>query len=179
MKKYLLWMVLGCMLLSIGALALTILNTSESSNTGYVSIQKLYDGFEMKNEMESDYKNIESRRKTIIDSLKIESDYYYKQNLVNNKLSDKAKKKLLHLQNQIKIKEEQFADENMALSKSYTDQVLKQLNQYVYDYGQENGYRYILGANNSGTIMYANNSEDISTEVLEYINKRYKGEQSK
>lgn len=37
------------------------------------------------------------------------------------------------------------------------------------------GYRYIFGAEGSGVLMYADERNNITKEVIEYINARYKG----
>lgn len=68
-----------------------------------------------------------------------------------------------------------FKQELQSAAASYTEQIWKQINQYTIEYGKAEGYTYILGANSNGTIMYANESEDITEKVLEYINRKYEG----
>jgi outer membrane protein len=73
------------------------------------------------------------------------------------------------------MKKQQFDDDNQDMSKQYTEEIMKQLNEYVRDYGKANGYTYILGAQGSGSIMSADDKNDITTTVLEYVNEKYKG----
>ena len=49
------------------------------------------------------------------------------------------------------------------------------LNDVILDYGKENECDYILGADGSGSLMYAKDSDDITKDVLVYINNKYKG----
>ncbi len=47
------------------------------------------------------------------------------------------------------------------------------LNQYIIDFGEEKRYKYIFGANGSGTMMYGVDSKDITDKLLEYVNNKY------
>jgi Skp family chaperone for outer membrane proteins len=49
------------------------------------------------------------------------------------------------------------------------------MNQYVKDFGSKYGYTYIFGADGSGFLMYSLEANNITKEVKEYINSRYKG----
>ncbi|ABG60451.1 OmpH family outer membrane protein [Cytophaga hutchinsonii] len=50
-----------------------------------------------------------------------------------------------------------------------------QINQYIKDYGTENKIVYILGANGTGNLMFADTSYNITKPVVEYINTRFEG----
>ena len=52
---------------------------------------------------------------------------------------------------------------------------MTQLNEYIEDFGEENKLDYIFGANGTGTIMYGNESKDVTKEVVTYVNKKYVG----
>ncbi|HUH74218.1 MAG TPA: hypothetical protein VLZ75_07405 [Chitinophagales bacterium] len=49
------------------------------------------------------------------------------------------------------------------------------LNQYIIEFGDEKKYRYIFGANGTGTMMYGAERKDITSDVLEYVNEKYNG----
>ena len=49
------------------------------------------------------------------------------------------------------------------------------MSQYILDYGKNNNYDLILGADGNGVLMYANDKMNISEEITKYINSRYKG----
>jgi len=51
--------------------------------------------------------------------------------------------------------------------------IWKRLNPYIAEYGKEKGYAYIYGANGTGNVLYADEGEDITDELIEYVNKRY------
>jgi outer membrane protein len=50
-----------------------------------------------------------------------------------------------------------------------------QLNQYITEYGKTKDYEYILGANGSGSLMYADSTLNITEEVTAFANKKYSG----
>ncbi|BDD07138.1 OmpH family outer membrane protein [Aureibacter tunicatorum] len=46
------------------------------------------------------------------------------------------------------------------------------INQDLKEFGDLEGYSYILGAMGNGSLMYASKTEDITMDVLEYSNKK-------
>ncbi len=73
-------------------------------------------------------------------------------------------------------KEDEINRSLEAMASGYQNQIWQQVNTYVKEYGRINDYDFIYGADGKGTLMYAKESSDISLELIEYINKRYKGE---
>ena len=56
-----------------------------------------------------------------------------------------------------------------------TQQVLSEVNSFIEAYGEKHGYSLILGANNSGNIVYAETYLDITEELEMALNNNYKG----
>lgn len=59
------------------------------------------------------------------------------------------------------------------------DSVISKMNAFVEDYGKKNGYTFILGKNQAGSVMYGKDANDITEAVTEAINADYKGNDSK
>lgn len=143
--------------------------------TGYIVISQLYDGFELKIEMEKKYLATKNARQKILDSLAfeitlMEKKMEVKEKVVDNQNYDEKVQEYL-------LKKKTFDEDNDALSQKYDEQIITQLNQYVKDFGKAYQYTYIFGTGGNGSLMYANESEeDITKKVLEYINKKYNGE---
>jgi Skp family chaperone for outer membrane proteins len=72
-------------------------------------------------------------------------------------------------------KKEFFEQDNQRALQETNVKIWKQINQYIKDYGEQNGYDYIYGADGTGTLMYADKKNDITTDVSLYVNKRYAG----
>lgn len=54
------------------------------------------------------------------------------------------------------------------------DTLIKEVRKYVQDYGKKNGYTYILGSNDAGSVMYGDETKDLTKEILDELNKAYK-----
>lgn len=65
--------------------------------------------------------------------------------------------------------QQQAQQENQRLTKA----VLEEINVYLKQYGKEKGYTFILGATESGSIVYAAEGTDITEDVLKGLNAQY------
>lgn len=59
------------------------------------------------------------------------------------------------------------------------DTLVKQVKAFVKDYGKKNGYTFILGANEAGSVMYGSEDKDITDAVIKALNGDTKTEESK
>ncbi|QRM88700.1 OmpH family outer membrane protein [Lacinutrix sp. WUR7] len=53
------------------------------------------------------------------------------------------------------------------------DSALVKVQEFVTDYGKKNGYTYILGKNEAGSVMYGSEANDITKVVTEALNASY------
>jgi Skp family chaperone for outer membrane proteins len=68
-----------------------------------------------------------------------------------------------------------IANVERQLSDKYTSDIWKVINESVNEFGEKEGYDLIFGAVGSGSLMYADRSQDVTDEVIQFINERYKG----
>jgi outer membrane protein len=54
-----------------------------------------------------------------------------------------------------------------------TQKVLNQINSFVKVYAQKNGYKLIIGTTEDGNLMYADETLDITDDVLSELNIKY------
>lgn len=59
------------------------------------------------------------------------------------------------------------------LSQKYTQEVYARLNEYIKAFGKEKKYSIILGSNGEGNVMYVDKSNDITVDILKYVNQKY------
>lgn len=52
--------------------------------------------------------------------------------------------------------------------------VVNEVNAYIKEYGKNHSYKIIIGANNSGNVLYAQDGVDLTQEVLTGLNLKYK-----
>lgn len=140
---------------------------------GYVTTMKVFDAFKLKKELESDYKKVQMVKQSYLDSLKLTI-----QELMLKSKNGNNEEQISNYKKHYLLKENQFNEENQRLFDQYNEQIWKQINQYIEDYGKENGYDYLFGASGQGTIMYAGKKEDLTKEISDYVNTKYSGKKS-
>lgn len=144
-------------------------NESKKEKIVYVDNMELFSKFQMKIELENKFKAVESFRKTILDSLYNE----IRIKLEINK--DEEQESIKLLKKEFLIKKELFEKENSETQSLYNDQIWNQLNEYTKQYGDEMNYDFIIGANGKGELMYAKSSKNITSELLNFVNKKFNG----
>lgn len=148
----------------------------KSEKIAYLKNTELYNNFELKKELEQKLLVVQNARKSILDSLMLQLKITSQQ-VDYNKGKDQSEVQLFQRQKQsFLIKEKEFDEDNKRLAEQYSQQIWKQINQYISDYGKENGYAFIYGASGDGSIMFAEDRYDITKDFTEYINNKYKGE---
>lgn len=155
-------------ILVIASLSITLFSLlNKKSRTAFVETAYVFNEFKLKKEMEAKFIEIEKTRKSILDSLfeKIKQAETLK---LNSDQLDILKRDFLY-------KKQKFEEESQTTKNSYDSQIWNQLNQYVKEYGEENGFEIIFGANGQGNIMHADESLNISKEIIEYANRKYSG----
>jgi outer membrane protein len=159
----------------IGIITYLAFTHKPERKVGYVQIKELYNGFELKKQMEQKYIQAKQKGDKTLDAMKFELNKLLKQ-------IDAEKEKNPKTIEEFKKKKEEFyqtkstvEEENTKLSKQYDEQILTQLNQYVKDYGIAQHYDLLFGADESGTLMFATEEMNRTKEVLEYINAKYNG----
>lgn len=82
----------------------------------------------------------------------------------------------------IRTKQRQFTEYQQAIQTQaqqddakMTGDVITQVNTYLKKYGEERGYKIIIAATEYGNLAYADESLDITDEVLEGLNAAYAG----
>jgi outer membrane protein len=85
------------------------------------------------------------------------------------------KKKLLtyqkgNLDKYNELMEDKIHEEDQKL----TQGVLNQVNTFVTEYGDAHGYDVIFGTNLNGNIIYGAKAYDLTEEILDALNKKYK-----
>lgn len=157
------------------AIGLFIFYKYPKEKTAYVDINKIFSEFILKKELEVQLIKVKESRKMIIDSLEFGLKLLSKQIQSENQVN-KDRVALFEVKREEYIqKKEQFEEDTDAVAKQYDKQIISQMNQYVKDYGNKNGFTYIFGADGSGFLMFSAEQKNITEEVKKYINDRYKG----
>jgi outer membrane protein len=163
----------------ISLVALLAYHRFYATKTAYIEIKKVFNGFQMKAELEEKYKQTQKGRDRILDSLSFNLKVMSKHlNELKDKKADINKEEIYQFEynreEYLKLKT-RYQEDNAALSQKYDSQILAQLTQYVIEFGKKNNYDIILGTDGNGNLMYSKESYNISNEIIIFINNRYKG----
>ena len=176
MNKVVMWSLIGLNVLVISTVGYIL---ASKPKVAYVDLSKVYSEFEMKKELEAKLQNVENSRKTILDSIELKlnglSNIIKRMDVKDKDRDAKIQDFELSRQDYL-LKQKNFSENNDAAATKYDQEIWKQINQYVKEYGKEHEYAYILGADGTGAVMYADEAKDLTKEVSTYVNERYKGE---
>ncbi len=127
--------------------------------TGFVDVFKLVSEFELQKEYTAQARREFEQARAAIDSV------VYVQGAKDPAAAEKLKNALYG----------ELSQKAEAHNKEIEQMLWTRLNPYITDFGKEKGYTYIYGANGTGNVLYAAESEDVTGEVVKYVNKRYHG----
>lgn len=81
--------------------------------------------------------------------------------------------KIAALKKEFTVKKLAFDEKFNAVSQQYTSEVYKRLNDYIKAYGKEHQYGVILGSSGQGSVMYVDEKQDVTKDLIQYINQQY------
>lgn len=161
-------------LFSLIAVVYLLIDPKEEKSAYFLSAS-VYNEFDYKKELELDLETSHNTMQQNLDSM--ERDL--RQSMLLAQTVQPTQDELIVLQR----KQNTYIEYRDLVETDYQQKVEEyygliwdRINGYVKDFGQQQGYQYIFGANGDGSIMYADASSDITEEVIVYINQRYQGE---
>lgn len=149
-------------------------NQYSTPKYAYIDIKEVYDGLELKKELEKNYSQTVESRQKVLDSLAFQIKIYERKFQRNGKkLNDEIYNIMVA---DYYEKKKNFTEDNDALAQKMDEKILGQINQYIKEYGEVNHYTFIFGASGNGAIMYAKECKNVTKSFVGFINKQYKGE---
>jgi len=155
--------------------AFTVVMYQNSAKTVYVDMGKIYEEFKLSKELNKELDEVIKTRQRITDSLYRVLKMQSQELMQKEKRTEMEMRVLAKMEEEYLYKQKQFEEENRNASVACNEKIWNQINQYVMDYGKENGYRFILGANGQGNIMYGDKENDLTKELTNYLNQKYDG----
>lgn len=149
-----------------------------SSELVYVDVNKLLEGYKRTKLVRADFDKKAKSLRSNVDSLMIEwkrdlkkyekERYKYSRKELKIKQQDLANKQIQINSYQKEVQKQIQKEDNIA-----TQTVINDINDYVKKFGKERGYKMIFGAGGKGNIMFADESTDLTDEVLLGLNKSF------
>jgi outer membrane protein len=157
----------------------TFASCQQTQKIGFVDNSKLINEYQEKidiqDKLQAKIKTYEAKRDSIRQAFQLEIN---EAELKSRKMSQADLQKLsqeLQQKDQVIAQRDQFEQQQIAQeSQSQNDSLIKKVRNFVKDYGTKNGYDFILGSNEAGSVMYGNETSDLTQVILEALNAAYK-----
>ncbi|MEO5645220.1 MAG: OmpH family outer membrane protein [Bacteroidia bacterium] len=162
--------------LAVGAIGLVIHEKMSSPKIGFVRIKEVFEKFEMKKEMELKFDHENGYRQRALDSIAFVLQNEAQTLESMERPSDSLINYFTVRKNNYLGRKEQFDNDKQSQTSNYNSQIILRMSQYVKEYGEGNGYSYILGDDGNGSVMFAKDAQDLTAPVIVYINEKYSGQ---
>lgn len=150
------------------------LGQNRSRRMAYIKSEDVFKKFNMTKELEAKFRNVESERKRMIDSL----EFDLTRSINALKADQKNTEKLQAAEGKRRYfvqKKQEFEEDNNRITSNYNGSIWERINQYVAEYAKDKGYDYVWGANGDGSLMYASEGDDVTEDLVNYVNEKYSG----
>jgi outer membrane protein len=164
-------------------------NTSgivDGSNIFYIQIDTVISKFDMaidlSGELESKYKSseaeLQSKQKTYQNDV---SDYQYKaqRGLITRTEAQNIEQQLYNKQQDLLKLQQDLTQEINEKQAVMNRQVINAIMEYLKTNSAHFNYKYVLGSSFGGNILYANDSLDITHNIIKGLNENYKQNKKK
>ena len=146
---------------------------------GFVDNVKLMSEYQEKIDVEEAYKKKMEVLSKKSDSLNqsFQLEYQQLQTRAQRMSQKKAQEELGLLQQKTQFIGQQLRQEEQTLQaegQTKMDSVMSKVKTEIKEYGKANGYTYILTGGEGGSVLYGDNTKEITTEVIKLLNDKYK-----
>lgn len=153
----------------------------KSEKVAYVDSNSLLSQYQGMIDARAEYNKLSSQWKAQIDTLAMEVQNELKRH--ERELPGMTSKEKGLSEQLIKSKQQQLLNYQRAIQDKaaeedakMTQAVIDEVNNYLKEFGNNRRYKIIFAATDVGNILYADEAIDITSEVVQGLNRRYKGE---
>ena len=161
-------------------LALIMLMAScQQQKIGFVDNVKLMDEYKEKIEVEAKFKTkadaLTKKRDSISQAFQIEAQAF--QAKAQKMSQAKAQEEYGIMQQRGQFIGQQLQQEDQLLQaagQTEMDSIVSKVKKEITAYGKANGYTYILGGGDGGSVLYGTEVNDLTDEIVKILNDNYK-----
>jgi outer membrane protein len=168
------WLVIISLLVLV-LLGLQLYDSLNKPQFAYVELKVVFEKFELKKELEQKLKQTLQARQKILDSLQSGLNILARKIEAENEKNSNDITLFEGRREEFIRKKKEVEEDNYALTQKYDNQIYDRMNKYIADFGAEKKYTFIFGKNDAGYLIYGAEKINVTPEVSEYINKKYKG----
>jgi outer membrane protein len=152
----------------------------QQDKTAFVNNTEIMEGFEKLKQTEERLALEEEEVKARIDVMVAESgyqdlvkEYQDKQGKIAKTKEDELYTQIMQVQQRLSQQQQMSTQQFQQKRNLEMDSLVTIVKDFVKDYGKENGYTFIYGANESGNILYGQEGLNITEEVTKALNEKY------
>lgn len=165
--------------IGIAAIAILMVSCNEQK-TAYVDTTKLIKEYKQMKDVEAQFTSKSDSLRKELDSVgrafQAEvQEYQQGMNSMSQSERQQKEQELMRKQQMLQQRQQMQSNRLREESAAVMDSMVNKVKDYVKEYGENNGYTYIFGSNESGNIMYGEEELDITDEILEKLNEDYGG----
>jgi len=156
-----------------------LMASCEQQKIGFVDNVRLMDEYQEKIEVEAKFKTkadaLTKKRDSISQAFQIEAQAF--QAKAQKMSQTKAQEEYAVMQQKGQFIGQQLQQEDQQLQASgqtEMDSIVSKVKKEIKAYGQANGYTYILGGGDGGSVLYGTDANDLTDEVIKILNDKYK-----
>jgi len=161
------------------AVVAVVFSSCSHSKIGYMDVEKVMTEYTGVKDLEIDLKNRQEILAKNLDSLsgvfqgKVKN-YYANAPKMNAKKRQEMEAALQMEQQILQGKQQQATLDLQKLGRENTAVITQLLDSLVSVYATKNGYHLIMGTTGKGTVMYGDESLNVTDQMLEIMNAQYK-----
>ncbi|MGI9553097.1 MAG: OmpH family outer membrane protein [Aurantibacter sp.] len=159
-------------------LVLVLLSSCKQDKIGYVDNVKLMDEYKEKKDIEAKFKSkadvLAKKRDSISQAFQLESQAF--QAKAQKMSQSKAQEEYGLMQQKAQFIGQQLQQEDQQLQsvgQTEMDSVISKVKKEIKAYGKANGYTYILGGGDGGSVLYGTDVNDLTDEIVKILNDKY------
>lgn len=151
----------------------------QQNKIGFVDNVKLMEGYQEKIDVENVYKKKAEALTKKSDSLSkaFQLEYQELQTRARRMSEKKMQEEVALFQQRSQFLGQQLRQEEQLISQegqAKMDSVIQVVKSEIEAYGSANGYTYILGGGEGGSVLFGEKTNDLTQQVLTLLNEKYK-----
>lgn len=139
---------------------------------GFVNVDKVYEKFTMKTELEKKMQQMEEYQSFYVDSMKLQIRSIEAQ-LISQPEDKALESKLQQMYQQFQLLSKDFQERNNKVSEQYNKQVLDKIRAAMAVYRQEKNLESLIGKSESTDLIYYEDALDHTESFIEHLNANY------
>lgn len=160
-------------------LAIVLLASCKQEKIGYVDNVKLMDEYQEKVDAETKFKADEAvltkKRDSMSQAYQLELQTFQTRSQSMSQKKAQEEYGLLQQKGQFLGQQlQQEAQEAQTANQVILDSIISTVKKEIKAYGKANGYTYILGGGDGGSVLYGTDANDVTDKVVKILNDNYK-----